>query len=196
MVVDFEIKRPDNRVEYDIWYSSSNDVALDFLNDFSAIDERFGENVLMTPRFVFWVCEDCDDEFLDSHCFGGGKYCATEYDNSDIPGTDIVLEDLRQMCLYKWAYNEDDGTLKSLFWEYIHIIHSECDGIVNEDCSRNALEKVDRDWDENQRCVKNSFDAPEEDWKLHTTNNSLIDNDIKYWSKFGSSLFPSIVINN
>jgi len=24
----------------------------------------------------------------------------------------------------------------------------------------------------------------------------MIDNDIKYWSKFGSSLFPSVVINN
>lgn len=27
--------RPDNRVEYDIWYSSSNDVALDFIHDFA-----------------------------------------------------------------------------------------------------------------------------------------------------------------
>jgi hypothetical protein len=31
MVAEFEIKAPDNRVEYDIWYSSSNDVALDFI---------------------------------------------------------------------------------------------------------------------------------------------------------------------
>ena len=113
MVVEFDIKRPDNRVEYDIWYSSSNDVALDFINDFGKVDERLGENVLMTPRFVFWVCEDCDDEFLDTHCFGGelwgGKYCATEYENAEIPGTDIVLEDLRQMCLYQWAYRDPEN---------------------------------------------------------------------------------------
>jgi hypothetical protein len=31
IVADFEIKRPDNRVEYDIWYSSSNEIALDFI---------------------------------------------------------------------------------------------------------------------------------------------------------------------
>lgn len=43
------------------------------------------------------------------------------------------------------------------------------------------MERIDRDWDENWECVKNSFDAPEADWKLHTTNNSMIDNDIKYW---------------
>ena len=46
--------RPDNRVEYDIWYSSSNDVALDFIQGFMKVDKRFGTDVLMTPRFVFW----------------------------------------------------------------------------------------------------------------------------------------------
>jgi len=101
------------------------------------------------------------------------------------------------MCLYKWAYGDaDNADLKLMWWEYIHIIHSECDGIVNEDCSRNAMERIDASWDEINECVKNSFDAPVEDWKLHTTNNSMIDNDIKYWSKYGSSLFPAIVINN
>ena len=68
--------------------------------------------------------------------------------------------------------------------------------MVNEDCSKNAMSKIEKDWDEIQECVNNSFDAPWDEWKLHTTNNSLIDKDIKYWSKFGSSIFPSIVINN
>lgn len=86
MVADFNIKRPDNRVEYDIWYSSSNDVALDFFVNFNSVDERLGDKVLMTPRFVFWVCETCDDEYLDEHCYGGGRYCATEYSNAELPG--------------------------------------------------------------------------------------------------------------
>lgn len=63
VAADFDMRRPDNRVEYDIWYSSSNDQALDFIQDFMKIDKRFGDQVLMTPRFVFWECEDCDAEF-------------------------------------------------------------------------------------------------------------------------------------
>ena len=59
----FDMTRPDNRVEYDVWYSSSNDVALDFLQDFMKVDKRFGSSVLMTPRFVFWECTDCETEF-------------------------------------------------------------------------------------------------------------------------------------
>ena len=31
VLIDFDMTRPDNRVEYDLWYSSSNDLALDFL---------------------------------------------------------------------------------------------------------------------------------------------------------------------
>ena len=33
-MASFEMGRPDNRVEYDIWYSSSNDRSLDFISDF------------------------------------------------------------------------------------------------------------------------------------------------------------------
>ena len=38
LVADFDIRRPDNRVEYDFWYSSSNENALDFIQDFEKID--------------------------------------------------------------------------------------------------------------------------------------------------------------
>ena len=31
ILVNFDMTNPDNRVEYDIWYSSSNDQALDFI---------------------------------------------------------------------------------------------------------------------------------------------------------------------
>jgi len=38
VIVDFNMNRPDNRVEYDIWYSSSIDSALDFIQDFRKVD--------------------------------------------------------------------------------------------------------------------------------------------------------------
>lgn len=103
VVAEFDIKRPDDRVEYDVWFSSSNDVALDFLQDFRAIDQRFGKSVLMTPRYVFWECRNCDAEFKQEHCFGDGAYCATS--RTRLTGQQILLEDLRQMCIYDQVYN-------------------------------------------------------------------------------------------
>ena len=80
------MNKPDNRVEYDIWYTSSNDRALDFIRDFGEWDEKFGTNVLMEPHYVFWQCENCDDDIKNKDCFGGGKYCAYESSNPKIIG--------------------------------------------------------------------------------------------------------------
>lgn len=38
VLASFDISKSINRVEYNLWYSSSNDVALDFLHDFGNID--------------------------------------------------------------------------------------------------------------------------------------------------------------
>ena len=43
LMATFEMERPDNRVEYDFWYTSSDDRALDFLRDFKESHEQFGK---------------------------------------------------------------------------------------------------------------------------------------------------------
>lgn len=108
-------------MEYEIWYSSSNDVALDFIHDFMKVDKRFGKSVKFTPRFVFWRCTICDESFLKQNCYGGGKYCAIDSGNSKLSGQEIVMEDLRQMCVYKWAYEKTLN--RQLFWNYIKNVH-------------------------------------------------------------------------
>jgi hypothetical protein len=140
-------------VEYDIWYSSSNDLALDFIQDFMKLDKLLEDSVLMTPRFVFWVCVECDKEFMQANCFGGGKYCATESGNEQIKGKEIVLEDLRQMCIYQQAYSY--GGDKSMFWDYINEVHSRCDNVLNMQCSKMGHREVEGlDWETTIKCVK------------------------------------------
>ena len=38
IMANFDMYRPDNRVEYDIWYSASDQKMLDFIEDFSPLD--------------------------------------------------------------------------------------------------------------------------------------------------------------
>lgn len=57
------------------------------------IDRAFGDQVKMTPRFVFWECMDCDKETLTKHCFAGGNYCADSA--TKLTGQQIIKEDLR-----------------------------------------------------------------------------------------------------
>ena len=67
MLASFDLSRPDNRVEYDVWLTSSNDRALDFMQDFAKVDKKFGDSVLMTPRYKTWACPDCDLKAKSEH---------------------------------------------------------------------------------------------------------------------------------
>jgi len=94
-MAEFDISRPDNRVEYDIWFSSSNEKAMDFIEDFASVDEKFGKDVLMTPRYLVWECKTCPRSFKMKHCFGDGKYCSYDKDHPDEKGQLHILEDMR-----------------------------------------------------------------------------------------------------
>lgn len=90
----------DNSVNYEFWLTSSSNRAIDFLEDFEPFMEGFEGRVNFTPHYVFWECIGCDTRYIDTDCFGGGKYCAVEPSNDIIQGKEIVLEDIRQICLY------------------------------------------------------------------------------------------------
>ena len=64
ILAQFVMRNNDNRVEYDLWLSSSSDKMLDFIQDFEKIDTKLGDRVLMTPHYAFWECKDCDEQFV------------------------------------------------------------------------------------------------------------------------------------
>ena len=192
IMAQFVMEKPDDRVEYDIWFTSSNDRALDFISDFKAHDSRFAEKVLMTPHYVFWKCTFCEDEYLQNDCYGGGRYCAVEPSNEDMKGREIILEDLREKCLYRKAYSE--ASTRNIWWEYMAYVHQSCYNVINEDCSRRAHERLGLDFAETQRCVKSSFSSS--DWASNKTSNYMIDEEIDYWRTYGAGIYPALVINN
>lgn len=102
MLATFNMTNPDDTVEYELWMSSSSDRALDFIEDFADMALRFDEGVTeFAPRYSFQKCTDCDKDYTDKNCFGGGKYCAHDDHHPSLSGAEIILEDLREMCLYK-----------------------------------------------------------------------------------------------
>lgn len=143
-----------NKVEYDFWFTSSSNRAIDFIEDFKPFQEGFEGKVDFTPHYVFWECIGCDQRYIESDCYGGGKYCAVEPSNDAIKGREIVLEDLRQKCLY----NKLKSTNQEEMWfSYIQRVHQTCYATINEDCSFNAHKHLKLDFDETQKCVDDSF---------------------------------------
>lgn len=74
LMATFTIEHPDNRVEWDFWYTSSSAKALDFLKGYREYHEKLGSKTLFTPHFSFWTCQDCDRKTKQNDCFGNGKY--------------------------------------------------------------------------------------------------------------------------
>lgn len=190
--ISFTMEKPDNRVEYDIWYTSTDDRALDFIDNFREYDTALDSNVLMTPHFVTFDCSECDDSFKQTECYADGKYCALNHKNVKMTGINIINEDLRQKCVYQNSMdaNGDDSN----YWDYMRRVHSMCPDYINEDCSRNAHEDLNIDWRETQACLEDSFDR--RGYNDPRGTSKVLEQERKYWNDYGANFYPSIVVNN
>ena len=137
---EFVMENPDNTVEMQLWYTSSNDRAMDFIQYFAEEIDKFDkEDVEFVPRIVTWSCPSCDNDFKKKECVSGGKYCAMNYQSTYILGRDIIIEDLREVCLYKNLKSQ--GKEKD-WWKYMDRVHELCYEYVTEDCSKSGHKHI------------------------------------------------------
>jgi hypothetical protein len=190
MIVTFEIDRPDDRVEYEFWFTSSNDRGLDFISDFKSFHEKLGKKVLMTPRYFSWACINCDESITDTDCFCDGKYCAIDETNLRVKGQTILHEDLRQKCIYKNAMKNTNSDAE--WWAYVTKAHSICHSDFSEDCSKEVHTMLEMDYDATEACVNDSFSNSD-----HTKgDNTILSEEVEAWNMHGAHYIPSVIVNN
>lgn len=90
-----------DKVAYQLWYTSTNDKALDFVKNFKEDHLAMADKVEFSPHIVSWACTSCDADFKRKHCVSNGRYCAMNHKSTYIEGKDILMEDLREVCLHK-----------------------------------------------------------------------------------------------
>lgn len=59
---ELEISHPDNRVEYELWYSSILDLDYEQLRDMALYQFALGKEALITPRILTYSCRECSEE--------------------------------------------------------------------------------------------------------------------------------------
>jgi len=133
--VDLGLTRPDNRVEYELWYSSILDLSKDQLVDLGKYQKPFGNDTLFTPRILTFSCPTCPPAIREANCFSEGKYCpyrpkftaaeeldeageaANPFEDRDegiqevartVGDQALLMESLREKCLYEKVAKEDD----------------------------------------------------------------------------------------
>ena len=189
LLASFEINRPDNRVEYDFWFTSSNDRGLDFIRDYRSFHEALGKKVLWTPRYFSWNCETCDSTITETDCLCGGKYCALDENNLSVKGKTILMENLRQKCIYKNAQSK--SSTDTPWWDYVTKAHSRCYNDFSEECSKTIHNEVGIDYGQTMECVNESFSETSYD----EGTNQILDAEVEAWNNHGAHYIPSIIIN-
>lgn len=66
---------PDNRVEYELWYSSVLDLSEPLISSIGKFQSRFGNDALFTPRILTFECTLCPKEIREKDCLSDGRYC-------------------------------------------------------------------------------------------------------------------------
>lgn len=103
---ELEMVHPDNRVEYELWYSSILDLDYMKIHDLALYHFALGEKALFTPRILTYACTECSLEKKQSSCFNDGLYCAyqpkaeTPHHLRKVNDAEHLHESLRQKCIY------------------------------------------------------------------------------------------------
>ncbi|KMZ59345.1 vacuolar sorting receptor 6 [Zostera marina] len=196
---------PDQIVEYELWSSSNDecgvrcDEQINFLKNFKGraqILER-GGYTHFTPHYITWYCPEA---FLltkqcMSQCINHGRYCAPD-PNQDISsgydGKDVVVENLRQLCVFKVA--KEDGNQPWKWWDFVTDFHLRCsmkDNKYSKDCAEEVLKSLALPLDKIKECMGD----PNAD-----VDNALLkaeqDRQVGNGSRGDVTILPTLVINN
>jgi hypothetical protein len=129
-----------------------------------------------------------------------GKYCASpRYDLGVVSGKQILLEDLRQKCVY--LTNNADGLNPSSdisdYWDYMSKFYDDCIMVsrFNQDCSYETVLDLGMSINQIEKCISDSFNSENSDANVIRNQNNLIEDDIELTEKYRVKMFPSIMIN-
>lgn len=118
---------------------------------------------------------------IKSDCVSEGHYCVNSPKQKGITGKAVVIEGLRQKCIFK--------VNPVGFFRYAHLFSSICLDKFSNDCSKKSCIEAGISWKLVSSCIEESFGAGKD------TENSLLAADKSRIQKLSTHLYPSIYIN-
>jgi hypothetical protein len=163
LAVQFDMSKGSGKVKSWIYSSPTNTQARTLIGDLSTYIQKFDtQNLEFAHHFVLWYCPECAEKGYkedNKDCISGGRYCFLDPDekNDEINGRQIMLEDLRLMCLFNLTSKKD----YSDYFEYHSMYNQKCKDskFLTESCSKDVIEGLGVKYEKVQDCVKNSFNG-------------------------------------
>ena len=187
-----------DKAKLELFFSSYEKRAYTFIENMQKYFYEFGDSVEFIPRYVIYRSPfyNADRPSKTENCVSKGLYCSLPKSTSSVQdGRAVVLENLRQKCMYNLF-----STNMDYYYSYMSYFYSKCLNInipkFNYACSRSVLAEIGLNEDYLDKCFIESFDI------LNITDENGYENDNKilegeYLAKEGYFInqLPAVFIN-
>ncbi|XP_058110657.1 vacuolar-sorting receptor 1-like [Magnolia sinica] len=198
------LPHPDERVEYEFWTNSNDecgpkcDSQMAFVENFKGpaqILEKKGYTQF-TPHYITWYCPEAFvlSKQCKSQCINHGRYCAPDPEQDftrGYDGKDVVIQNLRQVCLFKVA---NESGKPWLWWDYVTDFAIRCPmkhQKYTDECANNVIQSLGVDLSAINKCIGDP-NANEENPVLKAEQDAQIGKG----SRGDVTILPTLVINN
>lgn len=199
------VPHPDDRVEYEFWTNSNDQCGLmcnsqmDFVKNFRGPAQLLekGGYTLFTPHYITWYCPQsfAQSKQCKSQCINKGRYCAPDPEKnfeSGYDGKDVVVENLRQLCVHKVA-----GEMMQkpwVWWDYVTDFQIRCpmtEKKYNQECAEQVMKSLGLDVKKVQDCMGDT-EADTENTVLKGEQEAQIGQG----SRGDVTMLPTLIVNN
>nr|GMC83594.1 vacuolar-sorting receptor 3 [Ipomoea batatas] len=198
------VPHPDDRVEFKLWTNSNDecgfkcDMLMKFVKDFKGAAQILekGGYTQFTPHYITWYCPQAFtiSRQCKSQCINHGRYCAPDPEqdfSSGYDGKDVVLENLRQLCVFKVA---NESKKPWVWWDYVTDFQIRCpmkEKKYNKECADEVIKSLGLDLKGIEKCMGDpSADADNPVLKEEQ------DAQVGKGSRGDVTILPTLVVNN
>ncbi|KAF6168687.1 hypothetical protein GIB67_026573 [Kingdonia uniflora] len=160
------LPHPDERVEYEFWTNSNDecgpkcDSQIEFVRNFKGAAQILEQKgyTQFTPHYITWYCPEAFtlSKQCKSQCINHGRYCAPDPEqdfSKGYDGKDVVVQNLRQACLFKIA-NESGKAW--LWWDYVTDFAIRCpmkEQRYTKECADHVIQYLGLDLKKIDQCI-------------------------------------------
>ncbi|KAK0583458.1 hypothetical protein LWI29_037214 [Acer saccharum] len=198
------VPHPDDRVEYELWTNSNDecgvkcDMLMHFVKDFRGAAQILekGGYTQFTPHYITWYCPQTFtlSRQCKSQCINHGRYCAPDPEqdfSSGYEGKDVVLENLRQLCVFRVA---NESKKPWVWWDYVTDFQIRCpmkEKKYNKDCADSVIKSLGLDGQKIEKCMGDEH-ADSDNPVLKEEQDAQVGKG----SRGDVTILPTLVVNN
>ena len=199
--IKFDIESKNNEVNLDIWYTPDIEKVYTFLSDFEKYQKslegttKLGVHFVTYPHFMY----DPNSNTPKDDCLGSGLYCIRPGKLGITDGSIIVMESIKQKCIYDWGVKNEKP---EVFLKFMKSFYSNCiqvENNFNQVCSNDAIYSSGANVDDINKCLYDSFIGTSYE-KQQTQyqkifKNQILDKEYELRKQYLISRVPSLTIN-